>query len=118
MIKYISECGNYEVWKTSGMPENGESLVKALIECRDYYLETILPLLAMLQHQTTEDQGVIVQGIQRMAQDDGYYLQAHKQEAAESAPAPRKITKITKKDIYGTPTPVKAPPNRLEKHIG
>ena len=90
-IKYISECGNYEVWKES-MPEDGIALVKALLECQNYYLETIIPMLQMLQHQSSEDQGTIVQGIQRMARDDGYLLQAHKKSKTESRkPRPRSI---------------------------
>ena len=113
--KFISECGNYEVWKESGMHGSGAALVKDLLECQAHFVDNVMPRLMLLQHQSPEDQELIVEGIQRLSVEEGFYVQAHKKETTESAPAPRKITK---KDIYGTPTPVKAPPNRLEKHIG
>ncbi len=113
--KFISECGNYEVWKESGMHGSGAALVKDLLECQAHFVDNVMPRLRLLQHQDPEDQGLIVEGIQKLSLEEGFYLQPHKKEAAESAPAPRKITK---QDIYGTPRKVKAPPNRLEKHIG
>ena len=111
-IKYISECGNYEVWKES-MPTEGSGLIKALRECQDYYLETLVPLLMMMNNQSEHDQGVIAAGIQKLALDAGYYLQPHKKQTAEEKkPRPR--------SIYAPkpPPPPAPPPKRVLRGLG